>query len=961
MQHKTIQRNIQLIGVRQNNLKNITAEFPAKKISVITGLSGSGKSSLAFDTLYAEGQRRYIESLSTYTRQFLEKMPKPTVDTVNHIPPAIALEQKNHIINSRSTVGTQTEIIDYLRILYAKIGKNFCINCNGEVKKLEPQLIVDWAKEWLPGKKALIAAPIHNEETLSSKSKNTKEKKTKRTSSLFELLKEQGFQRILIRSKKIEIIEIDEINPKETPTGEIFVVVDRLRIANKIDNETQSRILDSIEQASRIGKGNIIFYEMETQEWKAFNSDFSCVQCGTRHKVPEPNLFSFNSPLGACARCSGFGYTLDLDEALVVPDPTKTLKNGAIDPFAKPSLSDWQEDLFRFAERHGISIGKRYRELTATERGLIWNGDPKDKTFPGIYACFEELKRWKYKLHIRVFIRRYQSQSLCVECKGARLAREALAVKVGDQAISDILNTPIHDTLDWLKKLKLSAKEKKIADEAYSQTERRLSLLCEVGVGYLTLSRLAKTLSGGEFQRINLATQLGNGLCGTLYVLDEPSIGLHAADTEKLIHVLKKLRDQGNTVVVVEHDLEVIRSADWLIELGPGAGKRGGEIIAQGTSKALEHTPGSITGKYLTGAFHIQRDRPPRPKPDRFLKLVKCKENNLKDITVEFPLNRFVVVTGVSGSGKSTLVHKTLYQALSRIYYRTAESPGKFERLYGAENLNGVVLLDQNPIGKSSRSNPVTYLKAWDEIRRIYANQVISIRRGYTPQHFSFNVDGGRCPVCKGEGEISVDMHFMAEVKIPCEECDGKRFKKKILDVSYRGKNVDQILGTTIDDAFELFRDNPTLVRKLGILRDVGLGYLQLGQSSTTLSGGESQRLKIAATLEDKDSSNLLYIFDEPTTGLHLEDIKKLLTVIQDLVEAKHSVIMIEHHLDVIAQADWVIDLGPGGGIHGGKLVASTSPGKLIEQNQSSTGKILKSLGYSFPKSEERSVDFDRL
>jgi excinuclease ABC subunit A len=566
------QRNIQLIGVKQNNLKNISAEFPARKITVITGLSGSGKSSLAFDTLYAEGQRRYIESLSTYTRQFLEKMPKPTVDTVINIPPAIALEQKNHVNNSRSTVGTQTEIIDYLRILYARIGKTSCINCNGEVKKLDPQLIVDWAIKWLPNKKAIIAAPLHsdasNEQDKTSKApKHKKDKKEKKASStVFELLREQGFQRVLIRSaKKIEVFETEEFHTKEPPKGEIFVVVDRLRVTQKIDSDTQSRVLDSIEQASRIGKGSVVFYDMETEEWKDFTSDFSCVQCGTRHKIPEPNLFSFNSPIGACSRCSGFGYTLDLDESLVIPDPSKTLKNGAVDPFSKPSLTDWQDDLWRFAERHGISIGKRYRELTASERNLIWNGDTKDKTFPGIFACFEELKRWKYKLHIRVFIRRYQSQSLCPECQGARLAKEALAVKIGDQTIANILQLPILDALEWFETLRLSPKEKKISDEAFSQIKRRLHLLCEVGVGYLTLSRLAKTLSGGEFQRINLATQLGNGLCGTLYVLDEPSIGLHAADTEKLIQVLRKLRDQGNTVVVVEHDLEIIRSADWLI------------------------------------------------------------------------------------------------------------------------------------------------------------------------------------------------------------------------------------------------------------------------------------------------------------------------------------------------------------------------------------------------------------
>jgi excinuclease ABC subunit A len=978
-------RSIRLIRVRQNNLKNISVDFPARKLSVVTGLSGSGKSSLVFDTLYAEGQRRYVESLSTYTRQFLEKMPKPDLDSIQNIPPAIALEQKNHVVNSRSTVGTQTEIVDYLRLLFAKIGHTACLSCGSEVRRLDSQSILDWSTEWLPGKKALIVAPViesgaqaETTQKKPTKSKVSKKKKlapkktktqtvskTAKSETLFQIIKEQGFQRVLVRSpqNKFEVLEVEEVPPQiDTKKNEIYVVVDRLRITEVPDADTRGRLLDSIDQALAIGRGKIGFFDMAVtssepglkghpEAWKTFDDHFACIKCGREHRIPEPHLFSFNSPLGACAKCSGFGFTLDLDEAVVVPDPTKTLKNGAIDPFSKPSLADWQTDLFRFAERHGISIGKRYRDLTASEKKLLWTGDPNDSTFPGILACFEELKRWKYKLHIRVFIRRYQTQTLCPECKGARLKPEALAVKVGNKSIADVLVTSIIDSLQWMKSLQLKPNEQKIASEVFSQVERRLSFLNEVGVGYLTLSRLAKSLSGGEFQRINLATQLGNGLCGTLYVLDEPSIGLHAADTARLIQVLERLRDQGNSVVVVEHDLEVMKAADWLVELGPGAGNRGGELMAQGSANDLIQIRGSLTGKYLSGAFRVERDRPPRPAAKRMLSLQGCRENNLKNINVEFPLDRLVVVTGVSGSGKSTLVHKTLYQTLSRLFYRTVDSAGRFDRLYGAEQLSGVVLLDQSPIGKSSRSNPATYLKAWDEVRRILANQVISLRRGYTPQHFSFNVDGGRCPVCKGEGEITLDMHFMAEVSLPCEECSGKRFKKNILDVTYRGKNVHQILHTTIEEAFELFRDNPVLSRKLGLLRDVGLGYLQLGQSATTLSGGESQRLKIASTLDDKAAENLLYIFDEPTTGLHLEDIKKLMTVIQDLVDARHSVIMIEHHLDVIAQADWVIDLGPGGGTAGGELVAQGPPSHLIDDERSATGTMLKAQGYRWAPS----------
>lgn len=963
-------RPIRLIQVRQNNLKNITVEFPSRKLSVVTGLSGSGKSSLVFDTLYAEGQRRYVESLSTYTRQFLEKMPKPDLDSIQNIPPAIALEQRNHVVNSRSTVGTQTEIVDYLRVLFAKIGRTFCLDCGIEVKRLDAQSILDWAVDWLPTRKALIVAPVSSvsppEEESSGKKKKSKTKKKTPSAkasqpaslgSLVQILREQGFQRVLKQGpkRKMELIELEGAQPEDL-NGEIFVVVDRLKISQKPDTDTRGRLLDSVDQALTIGRGKVAFYDLNTEEWKLFDNRFACAQCGKEYRVPEPHFFSFNSPLGACGKCSGFGFTLDLDESLIVPDPSKTLKNGAIDPFSKPSLADWQADLFRFAERQGISIGKRYRELTQSERKLLWEGHEKDKTFPGIFACFEELKRWKYKLHIRVFIRRYQSQSLCPICKGSRLKPEALAVKISGLNIAQVLASSVSDAWAWIESLALSKNEKKIAEEVFFQVKRRLSFLNEVGVGYLTLSRLTKTLSGGEFQRINLATQLGNGLCGTLYVLDEPSIGLHAADTQRLIRVLKNLRDQGNTVVVVEHDLEVMRAADWLVELGPGAGRRGGELMAQGASRDLVATSGSLTGKYLSGAFTVERGRPLRTASKRTLKITGCREHNLKSITVDFPLDRFTVVTGVSGSGKSTLIHRTLYNSLSRIFYRTNDPVGQFDRLYGADQLGGVILLDQAPIGKSSRSNPATYLKAWDEIRRIYANQVLSLRRGYTPQHFSFNVDGGRCPVCKGEGEVTLDMHFMAELKLPCEECDGKRFKKNILDVSFRGKNVHQLLNTTLDEAFELFRENPILNRKLGILRDVGLGYLQLGQPAPTLSGGESQRLKIASALDDRAAENLLYIFDEPTTGLHLEDIKKLLGVVHDLVDARHSVIMIEHHLDVIAQADWVIDLGPGGGTAGGELVAVGPPDRLASDENSATGAMLRQQGYRFPAREGRLV-----
>ncbi len=958
-----MQRSIRLNRVRQNNLKTITVEFPFRKLSVITGLSGSGKSSLAFDTLYAEGQRRYVESLSTYTRQFLEKMPKPDLDSIENIPPSIALEQKNSVLNSRSTVGTQTELVDYLRVLFAKIGQTACIDCGESVKPVNAQTILEWAKTWIPNRKAYVLAPFLGLQTddqpkkskAKSKVKKTKTKPEKNsaiTGALIQTLKEQGYQRLLVQRPKSEpeLIDLEEIAPEQlsllTGSAEIFLVIDRLKITQEaLDEDARGRLLDSIQQALSIGHGRIQFLDLTPgaqHPQQSFQAGYACSQCGKEHRVPEPHLFSFNSPVGACSKCSGFGFTLDLDEALVVPDPAKPLNKGSIDPFSKPSLADWQRDLFRFAERHGISIAKRYRDLSSSEKKIIWQGDPQDSTFPGIIACFEELKKWKYKLHIRVFIRRYQSQTLCSECHGARLKPEALAVKVGGKSIADVLSSSVDEAIEWIKHLHLTPQELKIAAEIFNQVERRLHFLHEVGVGYLTLGRQTKTLSGGEFQRINLATQLGNGLCGTLYVLDEPSIGLHAADTARLIQVLHRLRDQGNSVVVVEHDLEMMKAADWLVELGPGAGRNGGHLVAQGTAVDLAKNPKSLTGKYLQGTNQVLRPCGARLTPKRWLKLLGCQENNLKNIEVQIPLDRLVVVTGVSGSGKSTLVHKILFQSLSKLFYQTTDPVGRYDRIYGAEQLGGVVLLDQTPIGRSSRSNAATYLKAWDDIRKLFANQTLALRRGYTPQYFSFNVDGGRCPVCKGEGEITLDMHFMAEVKLPCEECEGKRFKKNVLEVNFRGKNVDQVLQTTVDEALELFHDQPNLMRKFRILKDVGLGYLHLGQSGATLSGGESQRLKIAATLDDKTTQNLLYIFDEPTTGLHLEDVKRLMRVFHDLVESKHSVVMIEHHLDVIAQADWVIDLGPGGGTLGGDLMAEGSPERLMSHPRSITGKMLR-------------------
>lgn len=949
---------IKLEEVRQNNLRGGTVEFPLRQMSVITGPSGSGKSSLAFDTLYAEGQRRYIESLSTYTRQFLEKMPKPEVGHVANIPPAIALEQRNSVVNSRSTVGTQTEILDYLRILLAKLGETHCLRCDSIVSQVNAETVYQFATKYFLGKKSAVLAPLA-EETLKPQ-------------ALMEILREQGFQRVLWKSEKKDgsrVFDLDDLGtvPKDLKKGRWYIVLDRfvLSKASLLEEETRTRMMEAIEQAIRIGNDAVALIHLETFDMKSFECKFACVECGTEAPLPTPQLLSFNSPVGACNHCNGFGHTLDLDESLVVPDPAKTLKNGAIDPFTKPSMTDWQVEMFRFAEKHDISIGRRYRELTQEQRELLWEGHPKDKTFMGIRKCFEFLARKKYKIHVRVFVRRYQSQSLCNVCHGARVNPHALHLFFKKHNLHDLTQMTVTEALRFFEAWKLTPAEAHMAEEIASQVLKRLRFLEAVGVGYLTLERLTKTLSGGEFQRINLATQLGSGLCGTLYVLDEPSIGLHAADTERLIGVLKDLRDQGNTVVVVEHDADVIRSADWLVEIGPAAGKNGGEVLYQGDLKRFSKESQSTTALYLSGKRSITRDRPLREEPRKWLEINGCKEHNLQNLHARFPIERLVVVTGVSGSGKSTLVHQTLYPALLKALpnpdaltlqeEREVGKGGAFQSLYGAEQLGGVVLLDQKPIGRSSRSNPATYMKAWDEVRRIYSNQVVSIRRGYTPQKFSFNVEGGRCPTCKGEGEITLDMHFMADIRVVCEDCDGRRFKKEVLDITFQGKNIYQLLQTTIDESYDLFRQNAILRKKLGLLRDVGLGYLQLGQSATTLSGGESQRLKIAEALDSRQGERLLYIFDEPTTGLHLEDIKNLMRVLQDLVEQRNSLILIEHHLDVIAQADWVLDLGPGGGKLGGQLMGEGPPDELMRNENSMTGRMLLKAGY-FPEKRKEPV-----
>ncbi len=935
---------IKLRGARVNNLKNISVDIPLKKFTIVTGVSGSGKSSLAFDTLYAEGQRRYVESLSTYTRQFLEKMDKPDIDSIDHIAPSIALEQKNHVMNSRSTVATQSELYDYFRVLYSKIGHTFCVKCDEEIKAENPNSVSAQLNQDHSGARCYIAAPV------DEKMVNKKNWQDFRKNTL-----QSGFERILIQNKKdFEVVEISALEKQPESFDKIYIVIDRLVINNE-----GSRLLEAIETGFMQGAGVVNIAIVQEPKWKIlqFSNKYVCQSCGESYAKPEAHLFSFNSALGACSSCSGFGFNLELDEELIVPDKSKTLRNGAVDPFTKPAYTEWHDDLLKFCEKNKISTSKKYSDLTKEQKNLIWKGDGSKKGFQGIEGCFEELKSWKYKVHVRVFIRRYQTARICSVCKGARLKPNALNVfLVYEQEkkkkrinISDLASLSIKNCNELFvflnsEKTSLTRFERDAAKDVMAQVSGRLNFLNDVGVGYLTLNRLSKTLSGGECQRISLATQLGNKLCSTLYVLDEPSIGLHPADTSKLITLMHKLRDHGNTLVVVEHDLDVIAAADYMIELGPHAGSKGGEVIVHDELSKAAKAGGCLTGKYLSGAFSIEPRRTQRrPSPQKF-KLVGACENNLKDVTVEFPIHQLIAVTGLSGSGKTTLVHKTIHNALARLYRRENLEVGKFQRLYGADLFEDVVLLDQKPIGKSARSNPATYLKLWDDIRKIYSNQSLSLRRGYTPQYFSFNVDGGRCPVCKGEGEITLDMHFMSEIKLPCEECEGRKFKKAVLEVEYKKKNIFDLLCTTIDECIDLFREYPSVSSKLQIMKKVGLGYLALGQSSTTLSGGEAQRLKVASILLEKNSSNMLYIFDEPTTGLHIDDVKKLLDVLHDLVDQKNTVMVIEHNLELISQADYIIDLGPGGGVNGGDILVSGTVEDVMNCDASLTGNYLKKM-----------------
>lgn len=939
---------IRLLGVRQNNLKNITIDIPLGKLTVVTGVSGSGKSSLAFDTLYAEGSRRYMESLSTYARQFLEKLPRPEVEAIYNVPPAIALEQRNSIVNNRTTMATMTEIYDYLRLLFAAAGRTSCKACGfPEVKMHDADSIAarilalpDGTRLYLLAKLPSLVPP--EEEESGPKKKKGKAKKKEGISSFAgqELFK-RGYQRLLVNGEVVDLSTAEGqiyIPDQE----EAFVLVDRLAITAS-SREDSTRLVDSVEQGLLIGEGKVEFRSPDGTIRIKASQGYACSNCGELHMPPNAALFSSNSPLGACQTCSGFGEILELDEELIVPDREKSLRDGAVDPLSKPSYKDWEKEMLRAMEKKGVPGYTRYKELKADQKKYLWEGDD---TFPGINGYFEQLKPWKYKLHVRVFIRRFQSLRTCPDCRGSRLAEAPLRFRVSGKNVAEFLELTVDDSLAWIKQIEIPEGVKKQIKEVLRQVKERLEFLSLVGVGYLKLNRKGNTLSGGEYQRISLASQLGSKLSNTLYVLDEPSIGLHPLDTDKLIQVVHALRDHGNTLVVVEHDASMMRSADYLVEVGPLAGTDGGTIVAFGTKAEFLRNRVSLTARYLSGELYIQPPGARRKGNGKTLQLLGCRENNLQNVDLTIPLGSLIGVTGVSGSGKSTLICDTLYKQLARLVLHEAipsHEIGKCDSIKGWENIGQLLLLDQTPIGRSSRSNTATYLKMYDEIRRIMASQAASARRHLTPTDFSFNVDGGRCPVCKGDGYVEVDMHFMADMRLVCDECEGKRFKKHILEVRFKDKNIDDILHTTVKEAKSLFAESRIIVDKCTLLEDVGLGYLQLGQSVSSLSGGECQRLKIASTLDEQSgkASHSLYIFDEPTTGLHIHDVKRLMDVFQKLVEKGHTVLFIEHNMDLAAQADWLIDLGPGGGAKGGFIVAEGTPETVAKAKKSVTAPYL--------------------
>ncbi len=935
-------------GARVHNLKNIDVTIPHNAITVVTGVSGSGKSSLAFDTIYAEGQRRYIESLSAYARQFLERIEKPDVDEITGIAPAIAIRQKNSTRNPRSTVATATEIYDYLRLLYARAGHTFCFRCGEEVRKDTLDEIAARVLALPEGRRFYVLyqlALVPDGHAGAAAAAGTSARKSARPGAdavrqALVSLRKRGFNRLYQAGRVFEFSAPEELLDTDF-TKPVYVLVDRLALSPEI----RSRLMDSIEICYREGRGEAILEFVADDpasgapERLLFNERFDCKKCGAAYQEPEPRLFSFNNPYGACPRCQGFGNTVDFDLDRVVPDKGKSLTEGAIEPWTKPKYRQLAIEMRRYARAKGIPVDVPFRDLTTAQRNAILDGDRKED-FPGVKGFFAWLERKKYKLHVRVFLSRYRGYATCPECHGTRLRAEARAVKIAGRPITEVCQMTVKQARPFFDGLRLSPAETVIAEKILEEIQQRLRFLDEVGLDYLTLDRLTSTLSGGEAQRIQLATSLGSHLVGALYVLDEPSIGLHPRDTNRLIEILRGLRDLGNTLVVVEHDPDTMLAADKILDLGPGAGEHGGKVIFSGTREELLADAESITGRYLRGDLRIavpQRRRKPQGK---FLKIFGARSHNLQGIDLMIPLGLLVAVTGVSGSGKSTLVHDVIYKSLEA--KRIGRSWREWcDRIEGDAAIPAVEMVDQSPIGRTPRSNPATYLKAFDSIREVFAATPEARKRGLTAGHFSFNIPGGRCEACQGDGTVTVEMRFLADVELVCEECRGTRYKSSVLEVRCKDKSIHDVLQMTVREALAFFAPHPKVTSRLRVLDDVGLGYLRLGQSGTTLSGGEAQRLKLAAHLTRQDNAGILYIFDEPTTGLHFDDIQKLLTSFRKLIEGGASVLVIEHNLDVIKSADWMIDLGPEGGDEGGRVVAAGTPEQVARNSQSHTGKFL--------------------
>ena len=921
-------QNIIIKGAQVHNLKNVDVVIPRNKLVVITGLSGSGKSSLAFDTLYAEGQRRYVESLSSYARQFLGRLDKPKVEYIKGIAPAIAIEQKVNTTNARSTVGTSTEIYDYIKLLYARIGRTYSPISGQEVKKSTVTDVVNCVKELALDSKWLLLAPLHIEEgrKLQDKLKN---------------LQQQGFARVLVDHEMLRlddfITSIDDKKEKELEKLTIELIIDRIVVKN--EEEFYNRLADAIQTAFYEGKGECFLQELNQNNRFSFSNNFELD--GITFLEPNVHLFSFNNPYGACPSCEGYGNIIGIDSELVIPNTTLSIFENAIYPWRGESMSWFRDELVKTAYKFDFPIHKPYFQLSEEQKELLWTGN---QYFQGLNDFFKELEEKNYKIQNRVMLSRYRGKTKCPTCKGKRLRPEASYVKINQKTVSDLVDLPIKNLVDFFKEIQLDEYEKQIAKRLLIEINNRLSFLTEVGLDYLTLNRNSATLSGGESQRINLATSLGSSLVGSMYILDEPSIGLHPKDTERLINVLLSLRNLGNTVIVVEHDEDIMKAADMIIDIGPEAGTLGGNLVAQGTYAEILKAD-SLTANYLSGIKTIATPKKRRAYKN-YIEIIGARENNLQNIDVIFPLDVLTVITGVSGSGKSTLIKKILFPAMQKKLENIGEKAGQFSEMKGSfSHIKHIEYVDQNPIGRSSRSNPVTYIKAYDDIRDVFAKEKLSKVRGYQAKHFSFNVDGGRCETCKGEGTINVEMVFMADVQLPCETCNGKRFKKEILEVTFEEKSIHDILTMTIDDAIAFFTKHKQnkIIQKLQPLQDVGLGYVQLGQSSSTLSGGEAQRIKLASFLvKGATKEKALFVFDEPTTGLHFHDIKKLLASFNALIEKGHSILVIEHNLDLIKCADWIIDLGPEGGENGGKVLAVGTPEEVVKDKNSVTAKYLK-------------------